>query len=458
LGIKFLSHVRTARLGNAISTLAMLAAIAVTAWGISGASLGIFGLSLAMASIAGAIAAQRVKIIAMPQFVALLNGFGGLAGLLVSVDELLHLRSVGWVAHLQTLALTLNVGSTVAIALAGALGIIIGGITFSGSLIAYAKLDGRISKRVIIFPGQRTVRNFLCAAMVILLLFLVLAPLTSHLAIVIAAIATALLLGVFLTLPIGGGDMPIVIAFLNSLSGIAAAMTGFFQANPLIVVTGCLVGASGILLTLIMCRAMNRSLPAVLLGGFGMRSAGTDGQTLAVPISISVEGACPILEAAQRIIIVPGYGMAVSQAQHALKDFFEALRTNGTEVSFVIHPVAGRMPGHMSVLLAEADVPYEYLTEMAEANHTMDQVDVALVIGANDIVNSAAVDDISSPLHGMPVVEVWRARSVLALKRGSGVGFSGMENALFSRSNTRMLFGDAKGTLRDLTTSLRNFA
>ncbi|MDF2377526.1 MAG: NAD(P)(+) transhydrogenase (Re/Si-specific) subunit beta, partial [Verrucomicrobiales bacterium] len=361
-------------------------------------------------------------------------GFGGLASLLV-----------GWAEFAKTGSFDesefpIFTGCAVVFA------VLVGGITFTGSMIAYLKLSGKMGGSATTFPGQKIVNLLLFIALLVVGGVFVATNASWALYVVIFL---SLALGVLGVIPIGGGDMPVVISFLNSFSGIAASAAGFVILNNVLIVAGCLVGASGIILTVIMCKAMNRTLGNVLFGSFG--ATGGEAQEVEGEMkAISTEDAYYILEAAESVIFVPGYGMAVAQAQHAVKELGEILEKNGAEVRYAIHPVAGRMPGHMNVLLAEADVPYEQLCEMDDVNAIMESVDVAIVIGANDVVNPAAGEDESSPIYGMPIINVHQAKTVFALKRGQGAGFSGLVNTLFFRENTRMIYGDAKATMNDL--------
>ncbi len=449
-GIKMLGSADTARKGNRLSSVGMLLAVIATLmylgldwWMVVGGIL--------IGGAIGAVAATRVKMTGMPELVALFNGFGGLASLLVGAAEYAKLRDAGVDHYLEMLQA--QSGVTVPgwfVLLAIGLTALVGGITFTGSLVAWGKLAGKLPGIPTLFPGQQFVNVALMIAALVGIVLMVSGgdgslALTAGLVLVVLS----LVLGVLITVPIGGGDMPVVIALLNSLSGIAAAMAGFIILNNVLVVAGCLVGASGLILTGIMCKAMNRSIGNVLFSGFGATAQAAGGVTGEMKAS-SVEDAYFVLEAAQSVVIIPGYGMAVAQAQHAVKELAHILEENGAEVRFAIHPVAGRMPGHMNVLLAEADVPYEQLQEMDQVNPVMPTVDVAIVIGANDVVNPAANDDPSSPIYGMPIINAHEARTVYCLKRGKGAGFSGLENALFFGENTRMLYGDAKATVSAL--------
>lgn len=432
-GIKMLGKAETARRGNLLSSLGMLLALVATLFSKQVVDYPLIFAGLLLGGGIGFVWAKRVQMTGMPELVALFNGFGGLASLLVGWSEFEF-------GH-RTDGVTLT-----AIVLA----VLIGGVTFTGSFVAYLKLSGRMGGRPTLFPRQKAINAALFGALLVLAVLFVAKGDTSAGWALYAIIVLALALGVLGVLPIGGGDMPVVIAFLNSFSGLAGAAAGFVILNEVLIVAGCLVGTSGIILTIIMCKAMNRTFGNVLFGGFGAAGGATGKAVEGEMKAVSVEDAYYVLEAAQNVVFVPGYGMAVAQAQHAVKELGALLEKNGAEVRFAIHPVAGRMPGHMNVLLAEADVPYEQLCEMDSVNPTISQVDVAIVIGANDVVNPAAADDPSSPIYGMPIINVHEARTVFALKRGKGSGFSGLENALFFRENCRMIYGDAKETITGL--------
>lgn len=463
-GIKRLGKTETARSGNAISALGMLIAViaifldadVMKSWTTDdlymNGYLWCFG-GIAIGSVIGAVWAKKVKMTGMPELVALFNGFGGLASLLVAWSEFVKVDGEGKaVSHLLTAD---NAVSEVSLYLT----ILIGAITFTGSVLAWGKLSEKISGRPFLFAGQQIVNALIVlvalGAMVVYLFpGLVPAgdPATVQTIALYTGIVVSLIMGITIVLPIGGGDMPVVISLLNSLSGLAAAMAGFVINNNVLVVAGCLVGASGVILTVIMCKAMNRSVGNLLFSGFGAADSGSSKKagTGAEPKAVSVEDAYLVLEAARSVVFIPGYGMAVAQAQHVVKELAAKLEDNGAEVSFAIHPVAGRMPGHMNVLLAEADVPYEQLKTMDEINPMMPMQDVAIVIGANDVVNPAASSDKSSPIYGMPIIKANEARTVFVLKRGKGKGFSGIENELFTLPNTRMIYGDAKATISSL--------
>jgi len=449
-GIKWLGHADTARRGNRISSVGMLLAVIATLL-YGGLDWKLVAGGILLGSVIGLIMAKRVQMTGMPELVALFNGFGGLASLLVGAAEYHKLHHGGAESYLSALAA--QTGVTVPLAFAAvaiALTVLVGGVTFTGSVVAWAKLSEKMSGRPMVFTGQKAINLVLLAASLGGAVALGMQPVAPWaVGLVIGLVVISLLIGVLMTLPIGGGDMPVVISLLNSLSGVAAALAGFIILNNVLVVAGCLVGASGIILTLIMCKAMNRSIGNVLFGGFGA-AGGKQKASTGEMKAASVEDAYYVLEAARSVVIIPGYGMAVAQAQHAVKELSAMLENNGAEVRFAIHPVAGRMPGHMNVLLAEADVPYEQLQEMEPVNAIMPSVDVAIVIGANDVVNPAALDDPASPIYGMPIIHAHEARAIYCLKRGKGTGFSGLENALFYHPNTRMLYGDAKATVTSL--------
>ena len=433
LGLKFLSSPVTARRGNALSSLGMLLAVVVTLLDHSIIDYRWILLGIVIGTLIGALAARLVAMTAMPEMVALFNGLGGIASLLV-----------GCIALSQPLLDRF-------ILLTIFMSIMIGGVTFSGSLVAWGKLSERITGRPLVFNGQRFVNGGLLLANIVCGVMFVQHPDQALWLILAVLLSTSL--GVMTLLPIGGADMPVVISLLNSYSGLAACAAGFAISNNILIVAGSLVGASGIILTNIMCKAMNRSLANVLFSGFGAASGASkkiEGDVKA----ITTEDAFYILEAAQSVVVIPGYGMAVAQAQHGVKELQGLLEKNGCEVVYAIHPVAGRMPGHMNVLLAEADVPYDLLLEMDDINPRMETFDVAIVIGANDVVNTAARDIESSPIYGMPIINADYARTVFVLKRSMASGFAGLDNPLFYKDNTRMIFGDAKETVNKLIREL----
>jgi NAD(P) transhydrogenase subunit beta len=423
-----LSSPATARRGNFISAIGMFLAVVLTLLNKEIIDFQWIIIGFVIGAVIGAFAARLVAMTQMPEMVALFNGFGGIASLLVGW-EVYH-------AHpdLETFTIT-----TVF------LSVLIGGVTFSGSFIAFAKLSEIIGGKPTLFAGQKIFNALLLIAILATGILFILNPVTSY-DIFIVIIFLSLLLGVMAVIPIGGADMPVVISLLNSYSGLAACAAGFVIQNNILIVAGALVGASGIILTNIMCKAMNRSLANVLFSGFGSTTT-AGGKTEGEVKPIVADDAYLILEAASSVVFVPGYGLAVAQAQHVVRELGELLEENGCEVKYAIHPVAGRMPGHMNVLLAEANVPYDQLIEMDDINPVMNTVDVAVVIGANDVVNPAARTDESSPIYGMPIINVDYAKTVFVLKRSMAAGFAGVGNPLFFNENTRMLFGDAKESI-----------
>ena len=425
-GLKMLGNPATARRGNRFSAFGMLIAVVAGLNSQGIVSYEYIAGGIIAGAIIGALAARLVMMTAMPEMVALFNGSGGVASLLV-----------GW-GTLYGGDISMFTAITVLLA------VLIGGVTFTGSLIAYGKLSETIRSAALVFTGQRIVNSLVLIGLIGSGVMFTLAPAADSQWLYIV-LGLALLLGIMAVIPIGGADMPVVISLLNSYSGIAACAAGFAIGNNILIVAGSLVGAAGIILTNIMCKAMNRSLVNVLFSGFGAVKQGKAIEGEVKPLS--VEDAYYILEAASNVCFVPGYGMAVAQAQHVVKELGQILEANGAEVSFAIHPVAGRMPGHMNVLLAEADVPYEQLVEMDDINPRIENVDVAIVIGANDVVNPSAREDKDSPIYGMPIINVDHARTVFVLKRSMASGFSGVDNPLFFGENTRMLFGDAKESI-----------
>jgi NAD(P) transhydrogenase subunit beta len=451
LGIKKLSHESTARNGNRLSAGGMTVAIVATLlnWAeISPTGYVIIAVAALIGAGIGATAATRVQMTSMPEFVALFNGFGGMASLLVGCAEY-------WRQFVATTS-TLEGAALVIVSLAIYMAILIGGVTFSGSLIAYGKLSERIDGKPYLFKGQQIVNSAVLLGLVVCLGLFISNPAVFGW-LLIPALILAFTLGVMGTIPIGGADMPVVIALLNSYSGLAACSAGFVIGNTVLIVSGALVGASGLILTIIMCKAMNRSLANVLFSGFGAVDTAAAGASAAQgeAKALTPEDAYYVLEAAASVVFVPGYGMAVAQAQHVVRELGDILEANGAEVRYAIHPVAGRMPGHMNVLLAEADVPYEQLVEPGDVNPQMEMVDVAIVIGANDVVNPDARSNESSPIYGMPIIDVDRARTCFVLKRSMRSGFAGVENPLFFCPNTRMIFGDAKATMQALVAQFK---
>ena len=443
IGLKMLGSPETAAKGNLISALGMLVAVVVTLLDQSVTNFQWIFVAMFLGASIGAIAALKIEMTSMPEMVAIFNGFGGIASLLVGSSEYL-------------LSSTDSLGILIPIFLT----VVIGGLTFTGSIIAYGKLSGRMNGNPILYKGQQWINGLL----VLLLLFFGFEMIvnqglvfTLNWQVLTAIMCLSFLLGILLVIPIGGGDMPVVIALLNSYSGLAACAAGFVIQNNVLIVAGALVGASGLILTNIMCKAMNRSLANVLFSGFGaIVATGTSKGEQGEVRPIVTGDAYLILEAASSVAIVPGYGMAVAQAQHAVRELGELLERNGTTVQYVIHPVAGRMPGHMNVLLAEANVPYDQLIEPGDINPIIESVDVCIVIGANDVVNPAAREDNESPIYGMPIIDVDKAITTFVLKRSMASGFAGIENPLFFKTNTRMLFGDAKDSITALVSEFKS--
>ncbi len=441
LGLMYMSSAGKARKGNFLSAIAMFIAVLATLV-TKGLSYQWIIVGILTGGLIGTISARKVKMTGMPELVAVFNGFGGASSLLVAVVALL-MNNVTSSFTLVTLFLS----------------ILIGAVTFTGSIIAYAKLAGKISAKPILFKGQ----NIVNLLILIILLALGGAFVLHHLVpvslmtILITVSVLSAFFGIMLVIPIGGADMPVVISLLNSYSGLAACAAGFAVNNILLIVAGALVGASGLILTNIMCKAMNRSLSNVLFSGFGSVTTNSSGDEKKGEINpITSQDAFYIVEAARSVAIIPGYGMAVAQAQHVVQELSELLQENGCAVSFAIHPVAGRMPGHMNVLLAEANVPYENLLEMDAINSQMGNFDLVIVIGANDVVNPDAEMNESSPIYGMPIIQAYKAKTVFVLKRSMNAGFAGIDNPLFYKENTRMLFGDAKESVQALVTELKS--
>ena len=448
-GLKMLSHPKTARKGNIIASLGMLIAIIATVYLGTGLDIKMIAVAMIIGSIIGAFFAIKVEMTQMPQLVAIFNGFGGSASALVASSEFLKAFKNGALIELGFLGISIT------------LSVLVGTLTFTGSFIAFGKLQGFISSKPITFPGQQIFNGLLAIFMLSAVYLIPTYGMTS----LFAIIALSALLGVLLVIPIGGADMPVVISLLNSYSGIAAAMTGFVlvaagggmnPAGNALIICGSLVGASGMILTQIMCKSMNRSLVNVIFGAVGGEVEASSGDLKQVNIkSYSTEEAAMIFDAAEKIIVVPGYGLAVAQAQHAIREVAEFLEKRGKTVLYAIHPVAGRMPGHMNVLLAEANIPYEQLKDLDEINPEFEDCDVAIVLGANDVVNPAARSDKSSPIYGMPILNVDKARTVIINKRTMNTGFAGVQNELFGYDNSIMVFGDAKDMLIKLLSDLK---
>ena len=448
IGLKGLTRPRTAVRGNTLAASAMLLAIVVTLFDNQVLGWTAIFLGIAVGSAIGVVMAQRIAMTDMPQLVALFNGLGGGASTLVAASYL---------AGAKHAAACVSGDCKMDVLTATAASGLIGAVTLSGSLIAFAKLQGIKSVKDIRFDNQQIINIGLAATCVLLCVLMVMFPAWANVAFW-AMILAAMALGVSLVVSIGGADMPVVIALLNSYSGIAASMTGFVLGNNLLIIAGSLVGASGLILTQIMCKAMNRSLTNVLFGKIEVsESAGDDENVYANVKSSSPEEVAMMLEIAQKVLFVPGYGMAVAQAQHAVRDLANALMERDIEVEYGIHPVAGRMPGHMNVLLAEANIPYEQLKEMDEVNSSMDRVDVAIVIGANDVVNPVAREP-GSPIAGMPIIDVDKARTSVVIKRSLSPGFAGIPNPLFAADNALMLFGDAGDMITETLKALQESA
>ena len=441
-GLKMLSHPKTARNGNIIASIGMLIAIITTVYQGTNLNLSYIAIAMIIGSVIGAFFAIRVQMTQMPQLVAMFNGFGGGASALVASSEFLK--------HGAESSLFLIISIT--------LSVLIGTLTFTGSFIAFGKLQGLITTRPVTFPGQQLLNAILATIMIAAAYMIPNYGINSFYII----IGLSALLGVLLVIPIGGADMPVVISLLNSYSGIAAAMTGFVlvPSNPsagnALIICGSLVGASGMILTQIMCKGMNRSLINVIFGAVGgeVESSVSDGKQINIK-SYSTEEAAMIFDAAEKIIVVPGYGLAVAQAQHAIREVAEYLEGKGKTVLYAIHPVAGRMPGHMNVLLAEANISYELLKDLDQINPEFEECDVALVLGANDVVNPAARTDKSSPIYGMPILNVDKSQTVIINKRTMNTGFAGVQNELFGYDNSIMVFGDAKDMLVKLLADLK---
>ncbi len=452
-GIKRLSKVKTARQGNTLAAAGMLLAIVGALLELGTVDYRWIAGGMILGTIIGAAFAIRVQMTSMPEMVALFNGFGGIASALVATSvywKLVVQRSAaGTVAEV--------VGTDEAITVM--LSILIGGITFTGSIVALMKLQGKLKKgQPILLPARHFITFGLLFASVAFGIIAVMATGTDSVLWVLLLAGGSLILGILLTIPIGGADMPVVVSLLNSYSGVAASMAGFVIGNPLLIIGGAMVGAAGLILTQIMCVAMNRSLLNVLVGGFGVADGagggGSDEYTNVT--SCGPEEAAMVLEDAESVIIIPGYGLAVAQAQHAVRELADMLKARGTKVSYGIHPVAGRMPGHMNVLLAEADVPYEELLEMDVINPEFKSTDVVIILGANDVVNPVASKDPSSPIAGMPILNAHEARSVFVVKRSLSPGYAGIKNELFEYDNTMMIFGDAKKVLQGLIGEVKN--
>lgn len=444
LGIKRMGKTKTAREGNRLSAIAMLIAVVAILVEIELVSIMEIAIAVAIGGLIGAYYARTVEMTQMPEMVALFNGFGGLASVTVAFSEYYSKTQEMADANLGLVAL-----------ISASLSLIIGSVTFTGSLIAWGKLSGNVKGQAITFGGQHALNLILALTLLAAAVLTVAMPANPMYAFIV--IGLGLLLGVLTVIPIGGADMPVVISLLNSYSGVAACTTGFVLNNQVLIIAGALVGASGLILTNIMCKAMNRSLVSVLLGGFGQTGSGGGpaADTDMVIKEVGIEETAMLFDTAESAIIVPGYGMAVAQAQHVVRELMDLLEERGTEVRFAIHPVAGRMPGHMNVLLAEANVPYDKLVEMDSINDSFSQTDIALIIGANDVVNPDARNNPDSPIYGMPILNADQARTVIVCKRSMNVGYAGIQNRLFGNENTLMLFGDAKQTMTGVVAEIK---
>ncbi len=444
VGLKFLGSPATARKGNTIAAVGMLFAIIATLLNQSVVNYEMIAVGIAIGTIVGVIAAYKVAMTAMPQMVGLLNGLGGAASALVAIGEYWKLLQGGEGFPPEAIFTTI-------------LGVLVGGITFTGSVMAYAKLEEMVSGSPVTFPFQQPFNLFLLFSFLAGSAYFFVEP--TNLTVFLAIVGISLILGVLFVLPIGGADMPVVVALLNSFFGIAASIVGFILGNSMLIIAGALVGASGLILTQIMCKAMNRPITNVLFGAFGSVKTGTGTSTQdqgdKTYRSIGVEESAMMLGYARSVVIVPGYGMAVAQAQHSVRELADQLDKMGVTVKYAIHPVAGRMPGHLNVLLAEANVPYSQLYDMDDINPDFDRTDVALVIGANDVVNPAARSDPGSPIYGMPVLDVEKAGQTIVIKRSMNKGFAGIENDLFFKDKTVMLFGGAQDVVSQLVSEVK---
>lgn len=442
VGLKMLSSADTARRGNIVAAIGMGLAIIGAVFvnpqmDISGIKYGIIFGGLAVGTVLGFVSAKKVKMTAMPEMVSLFNGMGGACAMLISLLEFHHNQT-------KTGAL-----------LTVLLGLLIGSVSFSGSIIAYLKLNGRLNKPIRL-PSYNIINTALLIGALIVVVLMLASPTFNNYTFLIVLCLVALLYGVLFVLPIGGADMPVVISLLNSFTGVAAAFGGFLYNNNAMLTGGILVGSAGTLLTLVMCKAMNRPLVNVMFGSFGVGSAAADAGAAGGTVKdMTITDAAVLMYYSKKVLIVPGYGLAVAQAQQTIRELETLLENNGVEVKYAIHPVAGRMPGHMNVLLAESNVPYDKLVEMEEINPEFAQTDVVLVVGANDVVNPAAKNNPASPIYGMPILEVENATNILINKRSMSAGYAGIDNELFYNPKTSMLFGDAKKVLTDLVNELK---
>ncbi|MCB1193538.1 MAG: NAD(P)(+) transhydrogenase (Re/Si-specific) subunit beta [Leptospiraceae bacterium] len=451
-GLKMMGHPDSARKGNLLAAVGMFLAILLTVFLYQKNGHGLHNYAwiftaIVIGTVLGAVSAKKVDMKAMPQMVSLFNGMGGACAAVISVVEFTYNEGLKTGSLMSTTALVILLGT------------IIGSISFSGSMIAFGKLQGyKAIEKPVTFPGQFFVNNlFLLASIVLGVMVMMKSNQAEASMLFYALFGTALLYGILFVLPIGGADMPVVISLLNSFTGMAAAFAGFLYGNKVMLTGGILVGSAGTILTVVMCKAMNRSLANVIFGGFGTASGeAAAGGAGGVYKEISPSDAAMLLKYSSKVVIVPGYGLAVAQAQHAIHEMDKLLEAEGVEVKYAIHPVAGRMPGHMNVLLAEADVPYPKLCEMDDINPDFPSTDVVIVVGANDVVNPAAKRDKSSPIYGMPILEAEEAKNIIVLKRGRGAGYAGIENELFFNDKTKMLFGNAKDTITQLVSEIKS--
>jgi NAD(P) transhydrogenase subunit beta len=442
IGIKMMNKTKDARAGNLLSSVGMLIAIVATLMQIEVISMVEIFICIIIGSLIGLYYAYKVEMTQIPEMVALFNGFGGLASVAVAISDY-------WLKS-QITAANIDIIILVSIILS----IFIGGITFTGSMVAFLKLNGRITGSPITFKGQHPLNLIMLISFILVSVAIWMNP--SDINFMILLVLISLLLGILTVIPIGGADMPVVISLLNSYSGMAACTTGFILNNNVLIVAGALVGASGIILTQIMCKAMNRSLVNVLLGGFGQTVAGEQAEGPSIIVKeVGVEEAAMLFDGASSVIVVPGYGMAVAQAQHVIRELMEQCEKRNISFKFAIHPVAGRMPGHMNVLLAEANISYDKLIEMDEINNEFSNTDLVFIVGANDVVNPAAETNPQSPIFGMPILNAYKAKTIIVSKRSMGKGYAGVENELFGYPNCLMLFGDAKQTIAKVVSEIK---
>jgi len=441
IGLKRMTSPATARTGNQMAAVAMFIGVIVTMLDRNILNFELIIAGIVVGGLIGGVAAKKVEMTSMPEMVALFNGVGGLSSVLVALGEYYRYNATGQ---------TMNVDAIITVGLS----VLIGAVTFTGSIMAFAKLKGIITGNPISFPLQTALNGFLLFVAFVATAFVVVDQ--SNELLFLSVLGIAVVLGVLVVLPIGGADMPVVISLLNSYSGVAASMAGFVLGNKLLIVAGALVGSAGLILTIIMCKAMNRSLTNVLFGAFGGDKNAVDGRDIDKTYREMMAEDVAILTAyAQRVVIVPGYGLAVAQAQHVVREVADILEAKGVDVRYGIHPVAGRMPGHMNVLLAEANIPYNQLYDMDDINPDFEKTDVVLIIGANDVVNPDARENPASPIYGMPILNVDYAKATIVLKRSMNPGFAGIDNVLFYKQNNYMYFGDAKKSLQNLVTALK---